>query len=326
MGNHASSTSVVQNINNQLYVNKSTVTQVNQQLNEVIAKTVVKNAMESGGAIINKQELIFSHLTSKGDVDIGDISQKQVAAITFSAMNHTQARNDAALQFIQQAMLDLKSNVSADVVSKMEGTADTKLKTGFLSSLPLSQTNAKAETVNVSNVTTITDDVRNISNILQNRVENTFITETLTSCIMKINNAQLFKIQDVETTEGTIRIHNVTQDQAATAISQCQSITGATNQIINDTLSALDVKVDDTNSVKTEIDQSGKTTSSTESSGFFEGLSKIFSLDNLFSILVIGGIAIILVIVLIVVLTKMSGKSVSVPSAPVLPRSRVSVR
>lgn len=218
MGNKESSESSIKNINNQLYVNKSTITQLNQQLNQVIANSVVKNAIESGGAIINKQEILFDHIKAKGDIEIGDVSQKQAAAITFNAMNQTTARNDAAVQFIQQTLTDLKNNTSADVLTTMEGTADAKIKTGFLSSLPLSQTVSQAETVNVSTVTAITENVKNIANVVQNRVENNFVTETLTSCILKINNAQMFKVQDIESVEGTIRIHNVTQDQAATAV------------------------------------------------------------------------------------------------------------
>jgi hypothetical protein len=104
--------------------------------------------------------MLFSDLKAQGDVDIGGISQKQVAAITFSAMNQTQARNDAAAQFIQNTLTDLQNNTSQNILTTMEGTADAKVTSGFLSSTPLSQTTSKAEAVNVSSVTAITDNLQ----------------------------------------------------------------------------------------------------------------------------------------------------------------------
>jgi hypothetical protein len=324
MGNQQSSESAITNINNQLYVNKSTINQVNQQLNQVIANSVVKSAMDSGGDIINKQEMLFSDLKAQGDVDIGGISQKQVAAITFSAMNQTQARNDAAAQFIQNTLTDLQNNTSQNILTTMEGTADAKVTSGFLSSTPLSQTTSKAEAVNVSSVTAITDNVKNISNILQNSVENNFTTETLTTCILKLSNSQMFKVQDVESTTGTIRIQNITQDQAATAIAQCQSITDATNKIVNDTLNALDVKVDETNSVQSTTTQTGNASSTTTANGFFESLGQLFNLGSLLSYIVIGIIILIVVGVIIFIITRMGGKSSSgVTAPPVLKGGRI---
>lgn len=309
MGNKQSSSSSVKNISNQLYVNKSTVNQLNKQLNNVIANTIVKSAINSGGTIINKQELIFERIKSKGDIDISDITQKQVAAITFSAMNKTDARNDAALAFITQTIDELKNNVSLEALAKMDGAASAKMKTGFLSGMPLSTTKSSSEVTNISNIRSVTESVKNIANVLQNRVENNFTTETVTNCIAKIDNSQIFKIQDVETTEGIVRIHNVTQEQAATAIAQCESIVGATNKIVNEAMEVMDLKVDETNSIKTDLDQTGETASELESSGIFESffgsLSKIFSLDSLLSIMIFGIIGFIIFIILIVVIIKL---------------------
>lgn len=309
MGSKQSSRSSVKNVSNQLYVNKSTVNQLNKQLNDVIANTIVKNAVDSGGTIINKQELIFEKIKAKGDIDISNITQKQVAAITFSAMNKTAARNDSALAFISKTVDELKNNVSLEALAKMDGVANAKMKTGFLSGMPLSQSKSSSEVTNINDIKSVTENVKNIANVLQNRVENNFTTETVVSCIAKINNAQIFKIQDVETTEGIVRIHNVTQEQAATAIAQCESIVGATNKIINETMEVLDLKVDETNSIKTDLDQKGQTSSELEASGifesFFEGLSKIFSLDSLLSIMVIGVIGFIIFIILIVAIIKL---------------------
>lgn len=307
MGDETSSESSVVNISNQLFVNKTMITHLNQQLNDVIANTIVKNAMNSGGSIINQQELKFEKLSAKGDVEISGVSQKQVAAVTFSAMNQTQARNDAATQFIQTAIERLKKDVSIDVLNKMESNAESKVKTGFLSSMPLSNTASKSEAVNISNVGVITENVQNISNIVKNRVENNFVTETVTNCITNINNSQVFKVQDVKSETGSIRILNVTQEQAATAIASCGSIVDATNKIVNDTLNLLDIKVDETNNVITKTEQKGETKASTEKTGPIEEVGN--AIGNLFSgmmsWIVMGVIMFIIIVAVLILIFKL---------------------
>ena len=271
----AVSTSSVKNISNQLFIDQSTVNQLNQQLNNVVANTIIKSAMNSGGAIINQQQLNFTDLKAQGDVTIGNVSQKQVAAVTFSAMNQTQATNDAATNFIQTALDTLNNNTSTDVKTMMDSNASSSLKSGFLSTLPGQSNSSKSATINQSNVTAVTQNTQNIKNILQNTVTNNFTTDTVTNCITNINNSQTFKVQDVQSQTGTIRIMNITQDQAATAIAQCGAVTTATNNIVNQTLNGLGVKVDNTNSVASTTQQTGQTTASTQANGPLEGLASI---------------------------------------------------
>jgi hypothetical protein len=321
MGNKQSSESLVKNISNQLYVNKSTINQLNEQINDVVANTIVKNAMNSGGAIINKQELKFKNLKAKGDIEIGGVSQKQQAAVTFSAMNKTTARNDAATEFIQKALADLKNNVSQDILTKMNATAEAKLESGFLSQAPLSSATSKSETINESNITSITENTKNISNILKNQVQNNFTTDTVTSCITNINNSQLFEVQDVASDEGTIRILNISQDQSVTAISKCSSISDSTNKIIANTLNALDVKVDETNSVVTKTEATGKATASTITKGPLDFLSDLMS--GWMSFIVIGIIGFIVLVVILIIVWKFvgsgpTGSTLPTPSAPPL--------
>lgn len=304
MGNNQSVTSSVQNISNQLYINRSTVNQLTQQLNSVIANTVVKNAVSSGGDIINSQSIIFKNISTSGSFTIDDASQKQSAAITFDALNKTEARNESASQFMQQALTDIKSIVSTDILSKMESNAETTSKTGFGSGGIFEKDKTHSEAINTANVSAITENVQNISNILKNRIENNFTTDVLTSCLTNINNSQIFAVENV-TVGGDFLVHNMTQDQAATAVSQCKSITNSTNNIITDTLNACDVKVDESNSLKSETSETGESKTASEKSGFFEGLSKIFSLDSLLSVLLLSIIGIIVFIVVVIIIIKL---------------------
>lgn len=289
MGNETSSTASVQNINNQLFVNKSTINQMTEQLNDVIANTIVKNATNSGGSVINKQKLSFKKIKSKGDVDIGDIGQKQVVAVTFDTMNKTQARNDSATQFIQSALDNLKNNVSQEVITKMEGSADAKIKTEVASGI-FDKTDGKSEVVNTTNVTSITENVKNISSILKNRVENNFTTDVVTNCVLNLDGQQLAEFVDIESTEGSVRIHNITQDQAVTAVSKCGSVVDATNKIITETLNALDIKVDETNSIKTVTEEKGKAITDVEKTTWPISEWLIYIIFGILGLVVIAGL------------------------------------
>jgi hypothetical protein len=260
-------TAKITNISNQLYINKSTFNQLNEQLNEVIATTIVKNAVSSGGAFINKQEIKFKNISAKGDIEIGGINQKQTVAVTFDTMNKTTARNDAATQFIQKTVDALKNMSSVDVLTKMDATASAKIETGFLAT---GSGSSSTDTTNISNITSITDNVKNVSNILKNRVDNSFTTETVTSCIINVNNAQLFDVQDVKSETGNVRILNVTQEQTVKMMSKCGAITDATNKILTETLNALDIKLDETNSVVAVTDVKATADSTTINKGLFD--------------------------------------------------------
>uniref|UniRef100_A0A6C0BJC5 Uncharacterized protein n=1 Tax=viral metagenome TaxID=1070528 RepID=A0A6C0BJC5_9ZZZZ len=297
MGSNQSSTTSVQNISNQLYVNKSTISQLSEQLNSVIANTIVKNAVNSGNAILNNQTITFKHLQASGDIDLSGTSQTQQAAITFSVMNTTQARNDAATNFIQTTLESLSNNTSTDLLTKMDSTADSKVKSGFLSTLPVSSSSSVSEVTNINNLSVVNENNKNIANILQNVVQNNFTTETVTSCVTNINNSQTMAYEDLVTTSGSIRALNLSQNQTATAISQCGSITNATNNIISQTLNALDLKVDETNSLKSETTSTAAAAASTESKGVFDSL-------NSWLIVIVVVIMIIMIIVVFMIFQK----------------------
>lgn len=292
MGDCGSETKIT-NISNQLYINKSTYNQLNEQLNQTIANTIVKNAMKSGGDVINKQELKFKNIQAQGDVEINGVSQTQTAAITFDTMNKTEARNDAATQFIQQALSSLKNMSTDEVVNKMESNATAKVNAGFLT-IPTGS--SKTDVTNTTNIASETDNVKNITNILKNQVDNNFTTETVTSCIINVNNTQLIDVQDVKSETGSVRILNLSQDQSVTLISKCTAITDATGKILDNTLNALDVKVDETNSVKATTTNTTTAASTNTTSGLFDSMWSTFAIIGIVIAVVIAIVIIVYVV------------------------------
>lgn len=281
----AESTTSVQNISNQLYVNRSTVNQLNETLNQVIANTIVKNAVNAGGNIFNRQEIKFEGIKVSGNFEIGDMGQTQEAKITFDAMNKTEARNDAASQFINQALTDLQKHTSTDIITQLESNAKAKATAGA----GFGYSNANSEAVNVSNITSLNENVTNISNILQNRVENNFTTETVTNCVTSVNNAQNVAFVDIEV-GGDFRVLNLTQEQSVEMISKCGAMTNATNKIITETLDNLGVKIDEDSTLKSVSEIKGTAESTAESKGLLEGLFGSMMLPIIIGVVVIAAI------------------------------------
>jgi hypothetical protein len=288
MGNSNSTSSTVKNINNGLYVSKSTFNQLNQQLNSVIANTVTKTAVKSGGTIINNQVIYFKNITAHSDVIISDVNQRQEAAFTFSAVNMTQARNDAAAQFLQQTLDTLSNHVDQNIGVVMDSNAQNSIKSGLLDSLPVSSNKSNSDVVNESTITSLNTTNKNITSILQNRIKNNFTTDTLTNCIAGINNSQMFNAVNISSATGTVRILNITQSQAATAVANCKGITDATNRILTETLGLMRVNVDESNSVDSNTTSTASTKTEVVSEGLFQTFANLFgSFTNIFYVIFI---------------------------------------
>jgi hypothetical protein len=300
MGANNSTSSSVKNINNQLYMSKSTFNSLNSQMNSVIASTITKSAMQSGGTIINTQVINFKNIHASGDVEIGNINQNQQAAFTFSALNNTTARNDAATQFIQQTLNTINNTVSRDIQTTMDTNANNSVKSGFLDQLPLSANKSTSDVINEQNIKSLTTTNRNISNILQNRVQNNFTTDTITNCIAGINNSQVFNVTDISSATGNIRVLNITQSQAATAIANCKGITDATNRILTETLGLMDVKLDESDQIDNTYNANTDTTNTVESKGIFQSLGDLIgSISGIFSIGLFSSIIMFLIVCLL---------------------------
>lgn len=301
--------SSIRNESNQLYINKSDFTQMSKQLNEVVANTIVENAMKSGANVIGSQKISFGNIKAKGDIDIGDISQKSTIAITFDAINKTQTANESASKFVQQAMEDMKNMATADALVKMESNAEAKAVAGALST---SSAAANTDVVNITNITSVTENTKNISKILENKVQNNFTTKNITECITSANQQQVVETKDIESAEGSVKIHNLSQEQSVTMISKCSSLVDATNKILTETMDVLGIKVDETNSIKTETENKTVAKSESENTGLIDGIlngiSKIFSLDSVFSIIVVAIIGLLIIGGIVFFVMRSNGK------------------
>lgn len=317
------SKSLVHNINNQLYVDRSTVNIMTDKVNEVVANTIVNNAVETGASIINNNEFEFKNFYVKqGDIDISDVGQKQDVALTFSQVNISELSNEIDNKVIQTILDEMQKHTSIDTIAEMEATASTKKTTGFASGLDnIGKSEAsESEVINESNFTSIDESATNIVKAVTDRVINNFTTNNLSSCIANIIDNNMSSFVNLTVNEGSIKIQNLTQEQAVNAVVNCYNSNKTANSTVSEILQDLGVKVDESSSISNIVDQSGKASTEVIKKGVFESLGDMFSgmFSGLNSIMyaiiavIVGGVLIVGVIFLYKMFASGSGSNASV--------------
>lgn len=316
------SKSLVHNINNQLYVDRSVVNIMTDKVNEVVANTIVNNAVETGASIINNNEFTFKNFyVEQGDIDIGGVSQEQDVAITFSQINISEITNEIDNKVIQTILDEMQKHTSIDTIAEMEAAASTKKTTGFaaadVTSIGKSET-TESEVINESNFISIDASATNIVKAVTDRVINNFTTNNLSKCLVDVIDHNSSSFVNMTVKEGSIKIQNLTQKQAVNAIANCETINKSANSTVSEILQDLGVKVDESSSISNIVDQSGKASTEVIKKGPFESLGDMFSgmFSGLNSIMyaiiavIVGGVLIVGVIFLYKMFASGSGSSV----------------
>lgn len=296
----STSKSSVENINDQTIITKNEVNQLSKQINESIANTIVKNASMSQALVSNQQDISMGNIVASGKGSKVDITtdQKQQATVDLSAVNITSATNQSAGTIMNSTLAWVKNNNSTDVVTKMEAAASAVSKTEFLA--PPSK--GEASVINKNILTTDTSNIQNISNILENQVENNFTTETMQEAIASVQNKQKLSTGNIIATEGGEINLNFTQEQVAKAMVETLSKMDTTNKIINNTLQSCGVTVDQSNEVTSATDQAGDAAAAAEGQGLGGLLSSLFS--GLMAPIIIGAVIVIVIILFLIYMFK----------------------
>lgn len=289
--------------NDQLFVNKSAFEQLSKQANKVMAETIVENAMSSGAYITNVQSNEMDDIVITGDGNKVKSSQTSEAKISFDGMNTTQAANEAATKFVQQAMTDMSSLTTNDALIKMEGNAEAKATAGALAT-----GSAAANTdINIRNsIQSITENSKSIQKILENEVSNTFKTSTITDCVSSIQSSQSMKAKKL-IINGNNNVYETSQSSLIDMLSKCKALTNTTNKILNDTFDTLGVKIVEDTAVKTETDIKAKAKAESENTGpiqdFFNGMAKLA--EGWITIIILAIVGFVVFIVILIVIMKM---------------------
>lgn len=255
------SQSKITQVDNKTIVNRTQIDTLNETINQTITNTLMKSASECGSSISQSQTIDVSGGTTKGDVVLEDVTQKQTATLNFSCIIKTEINNKIADNMSTEYLNILKQNFTADVLTKMDTTAKTVADTGFGAT-----SDSKTNVFNFSNMNNINETYQNIRNVVNNTIENNFKTDILSTCQSYVNNSQVISVANRDV-DGNIKIGNITQEQVADVIIKAVLETKITNDTTTALITKLGVTVDETSTTKNQTDLKTDVTTENTSSG-----------------------------------------------------------
>lgn len=283
------SKSSIKNINNQLVINKTDIDVLNEQNNIAIANTIISNASMSTSIILQNQKVNISNIRAKGDINIGEIRQDQSAFLSFKSLDIKNVTNEASSNILGNMMNELLSKVDNDAITKMLANAESSTKTEALS-MP-GWASSKSDAENIVNTTLRNESVMKLKNIMANKIENNFTSENVSDCISRVSNSQEITIADISTSDGSINLEGMYQDQAAEIIAECITNNGISNSIFTDLASTFGVTIVDEKKTKTATEQSAVSKSTTETKGVLSGIGNLLSSITSGYFALVGGIS-----------------------------------
>lgn len=304
MGN--SSSSSVTNTNNTLIVNDTDINILNQTLNSAVANTTINDAKQCSSSINQLQSVNFGPIKSEGDVTI-NLTQNQTAAMTFSCLNTSSVQNQISNTMLANMMNSIESTNSSDVLAKLDAQASASQTSGIIPTSFGDSTSSNAN--NTTNFTQRNTNYQNLQNVVQNCITNNFTTNTLSSCIAKVNGGQEVQTQSI-TSGGNVLIA-VNQDQAASVFTQCIQQANVGNSITSGLLTTLGVKTTVANETKVQNELTGESTATQTLGASCPGCGNSCSSCGgswIGSLIVIVILVIVLVVGFIVVKKLMKGK------------------
>jgi len=261
----SSSKSSIEQVSENLVVNKSDLNILNEQLNSVQVSTIMKEAQSCSAAITQDQLVKSKGLKSAGKLTI-KIAQMQKSDLSFSCVNATKVRNDIANQMASNIMQNLETTTSADILNKLGSIAASKAESGALV-LPGAGSMSQNDIKQIVKSTNVTENKKNISTIVKNVIDNTFTVDNVKKCIAMAGQAQAVVFED---TRGEEVDFIVDQQQAATLITQCVNNNDVSQNLTTGLMQVFDIKAKDTSTVKTETQMEATSESVSKTKGLIE--------------------------------------------------------
>lgn len=290
-------------------INRSDIDILNKSVNDFVTNTVVNQASKCSANITQLQTVDLSNMKIAGDLVIGEIDQKQTAAITFDCVQVSSFSNNIANGIMTQYVETMNNNMSIDTLDKIVASADSKVESGFLNTGGGGGSSSNIKTDYKYTATNETS--KNIQNIIQNSITNNLNLDDLQECVASVKASQEVVAAGTEV-GGNVNIGVIRQDQASTLLGKCVQQRNNANDITNQIINDLGLTIDETNSVKKTMESESKATSKNEAKGVFESLGDgiggiLGGFGDLFGGLISNQVALIassvcIVIIIIVIL------------------------
>ena len=155
---------------------------------------------------------------------------------------------------------------------KLEAMAKSKSENQF-SINPFAKSTSNSDVEQIQNFRSVTENHKNIENLIKNSVEANFTSNTVQSCIAKVSNSQSVEAIDIRS-GGTIAVV-IDQKQGSTLLTKCVNDTSVGNSIVNDVTSYLDIVTKDDTDVTLETEFDGGAESESKNKGIFESIGSM---------------------------------------------------
>lgn len=267
MGNSKSkSESVSTNENNQTIVNKNTMDLLNEQVNEVIAKTKIDNSASCRGSINQAQALSLAGCTVGGDLNINNINFKQNAEVVdFKCLQNSNVDNEMAQEILTGIMGEIQSTLDNQSLNRMTTAAETSA-IADPSLFGNSTASSSSESTNKFNLQVTNDNTTSIQNIVKNAINTEFNVKDVQECVAEIAQKQEIDVSNCDV-GGNLSVSDVFYDQSAQLLAECIQNKGISQKIVNSASTDLGVIIESETASKAEVDQEATATATSESGG-----------------------------------------------------------
>lgn len=277
------SKATVQQVNENLVINRSDINIVNKTMNEIVANAILKNSEVAAGSAENVATVNIVGITviSYEDINI-DIGQDQQIVYNFDVTQVAQIRNDAANKMIDELVGNLENNHNQEILSQLEATAQTHAETGF-GSVPWAGSDTESDIAQITRNSSITINNKNLENLVHNAFKANFTSENVKECISNLENVAMANLVDSEfVSEGDVNF-SIDQNQSISAAITCAQETDITNSVIGKIVKALDIQIDETSSTGITSETEGDAESESITRGFDDFIESIgTAIGNIF--------------------------------------------
>jgi hypothetical protein len=247
-------------------INRSEINILNETINNIAIDAIMKNADSCSAGLVGEQGIEVGNIKARGDVDL-DFSQDIRATLTFSCINATKVRNDISTTLIDKIMGNLETSTSTDIVNQLGSVGATKAESGA-SSFPWNKgVTASSDVVQTVKSTSITENRKNVSSILNNAIKSSFTNENIKKCISKVNNEQTIGIGSVEG-ENIKFVFN--QDMSQKLIAECVNQSDISQKLSSNLTKFFDIDVLDDTSTTVSSGAKSKQDTSAKQQGIID--------------------------------------------------------
>jgi len=276
-------------------INNNTINSLNKSIFDASMETLVKNASTCSSAVNQNNTCKFSNLYSGGDVTIGG-NQSNTAKVDFSCVQASKVQSEMANAMVQKVLSELKSASGTEAAAQLNNAASGSQSTGAFSTA-IANSSSSSTKQNVDR-TIQNDTIANIESIFEQKINNSFTSDTVNECIGKTTQSNTLEADNIHTT-GSITADCV-QTNSLEQVQECKqlmdSISGATNQALQE----LGISVAAETEVTAAIEATAESVNTqTQTGGFqdiFNGISSVVGAASMnpFSIICICIVCIII--------------------------------